>query len=119
MRAWLAATCLLALSALSEPGRAAEPPADTGRICAVSAAPPARPGESLSASAARAVQALRCQPGDILEMAYAEGDPTPVMAQLCDFDRQIHVYNAPPRFAQVGITSELVCALAATRRTNR
>ena len=119
MRAWLPVTCLLALIALDRPGRAAEPPADTGKICAVSAAPPARPGESLSTSAAHAVQALHCQPGDILEMTYAEGDPTAVMAQLCDFGRQIDVYNAPPRFAQVGITSELVCSLAGGRRTNR
>ena len=119
MRSWLLATCLLALVALNSSGRAAETPADTGKICAVTATPPARPGESLSTSAAHAVQALHCQPGDILEMTYAEGDPTPVMAQLCDFGRQINVYNAPPRFAQVGITSELVCSLAATRRTHR
>ena len=124
----LAAACMLAMALA--PGlapslaRAAEPAPDTGKVCAVNMPSPARPGESLNtpagiAAAARAVQALHCQAGDILQMSYSEADPTTAMAQLCDFGRQIHIYNPPPSYAQVGISSELVCALAGARRTSR
>ena len=123
-----AAVCALAMALLSgltpSLARAAESAPDTGKVCAVNLSAPARPGESLNtpagiAAAARAVQAMHCQAGDILQMSYSEADPTPVMAQLCDFGRQIHIYNPPPSYAQVGISSELVCALAEARRTSR
>ena len=100
-------------------GSAAAQTADTGRICAVAIASPGKPGEGMAAAAARSVQAQHCQAGDVLELTYTETNPVPAMAQLCDFSRQIHTYTPPPSFAQVGITSELVCSLVGARRTNR
>ena len=97
---------------------------DTGRICSVNLSSSRTLSESLNATAgtaavARAIQAARCQAGDILEMSYPETNPIPVMAQFCDFGRQIHIYNPPQSYAQVGITSELVCSLVGARRSNR
>ncbi len=97
---------------------------DTGRICSVNLSSSRTLSESLNTTAgaaavARAIQATHCQAGDILEMSYPETDPIPVMAQFCDFGRQIHVYNPPQSYAQVGITSELVCSLVGGRRSNR
>ena len=106
-----------ALAAFLAPG-AARAADDTGRVCAVNATS-GKPGEGLSlAAVTRAVQAAHCAPGDALELTYAEANPAPVVAQFCDLARQIYAYNAPSSFAQVGITSELVCSLA-TRRTGR
>lgn len=100
-------------------GSAAAQTGEPGRVCAVAITSPSKPGESMAAAAARSVQAQHCQAGDILELTYTETNPVPAMAQLCDFARQIHTYTPPPSFAQVGITSELVCSLAGGRRTNR
>jgi hypothetical protein len=123
-RPWLIVAGALATLLAPGHGRAADQAQDTGKICSVSLSSSRTVAESLNSTAgaaaiARSVQAEHCQAGDILEMSYAEGDPVPVMAQLCDFGRQIHVYNTPPSYAQVGISSELVCSLIGTRRSNR
>lgn len=108
---------------ISPLARAAESPADTGRTCRVSLVSTKATSESLNAAtaaaAARAIQAAHCQPGDALDLAYAAMNPAPVIAEFCDLSRQIFLYDPPPAYAQVGITSELVCSLAGPRRTNR
>lgn len=125
MAPWLiAAGALAALLAPAVRGRAAEPAQDTGRICGVNLSASRTVSEPLASAAgiaavARSIQAARCQAGDILEMGYAEGNPIPIMAQFCDFGRQIRVYNPPPSYAQVGIGSELACSLVGARRSSR
>lgn len=114
---------LLAVLLLPGVGRAAEQAQDTGRICAVGVSSGRTISEPLSAAGvaavAKAIQAKNCQAGDVLEMTYGEGNLAPVIAQFCDLGRQVFIYNPPPNYAQVGITSELVCSLAGARRAAR
>ncbi len=124
MGLWLAGAGVLAMLAAPGHGRAAEQAQDTGRICSVNLASTRTLRDSLNATAstaalAKAIQAAHCQAGDILELNSPEADPIPVMAQFCDFGRQIQLYTPSPGYAQVGINSELVCSLAGTRRSNR
>ena len=124
MGPWLAGASVLAMLVAPGHGWAAEQAQDTGRICSVNLSTTRTLNESLNASAgtaalARSIQAARCQAGDILELNSPEADPIPVMAQFCDFGRQIHLYNPPPNYAQVGVNSELVCSLVGTRRSSR
>lgn len=125
MRRWLLVAGVLMLPLAPGVGRAADQAQDTGRICSVSLSSSGRPlNESLSAAAgtaaiAKSIQAAHCQAGDILEMKYSEADPVAIMAQFCDFARQIHTYNPPSTYVQVGITSELVCSFVGARRSNR
>lgn len=124
VRGWLAVAGALAMLLAPGPGRAAEQMPDTGRVCSVNLSASRSLSESLNAAAgaaavARSIQAEHCQGGDILEIIYPETDPIPVIAQFCDFGRQIHIYNPPPSYAQVGITSELVCSLVGARRGSR
>lgn len=120
MRAWTIAASVLATALAPSFGRAAE---DTGKLCAVSVSSGRNIGESLTvagvAAAAKAIQARNCQAGDVLEMTYAEGNPAPIIAQFCDLGRRFFIYTPPPNYAQVGVTSELVCSLAGARRTGR
>ncbi len=123
MKVWTVAASVLAVAIAAGVGRAAEQAQDTGKICVVSVSSGRNIGESMTsagvAAAAKAIQAKSCQPGDVLEMMYAEGNPAPIIAQLCDLGRRVFIYNPPPNYTQVGVTSELVCSLAGARRTSR
>jgi hypothetical protein len=105
------------------PGSARATAEDTGKICTVGVSSGRTIGEALSAAGvaavAKAIQAKGCQAGDVLEMTYGEGNLAPIIAQFCDLGRQVFIYNPPPNYTQVGITSELVCSLVGGRRTGR
>lgn len=120
---WAVAAGIVALGLVPGVGHAAEQAADTGKMCAVGVSSGRNIGESLTAAGvaavAKGIQAKGCQPGDVLEMTYAEGNPAPIIAQFCDLGRQVFLYTPPPNYAQVGITSELVCSLVGARRAGR
>lgn len=119
---WREVLILAALAPCALAPGAARAADDTGKICAVALSSGRSIGEALGAGSAgaiaNAVKAKNCQPGDALEVTYAEGNPAPVIAQFCDLGRHVYLYAPPPNYAQVGITSELVCSLVA-RRTGR
>lgn len=123
MRLGMIVAGVLAVALASSVGHAAEQAADTGRMCAVGVSSGRNIGEPLAAAGVAAVtkgvQTKGCQPGDVLEMTYAEGNPAPIVAQFCDLGRQVFLYTPPPNYAQVGITSELVCSLVGARRAGR
>ena len=125
MRPWLFVAGVMVPLLAPGVSHAADQVQDTGKICSVNLATSSRTlSESLSTTAgtaaiAKSIQASHCQAGDILEINYPEADPIPIMAQFCDFSRQVHVYNPPSTYVQVGITSELVCSLVGARRSNR
>ena len=124
MGPWLAVAGVLTMLLAPEHSQAVEQAQDTGRICSVNLSTSRTLSESLNtttgtAAIARSIQATHCQAGDILELNSPEADPIPVMAQFCDFGRQIHLYTPSPNYAQVGINSELVCSFVGARRTSR
>ncbi len=124
MGPWLAGAGVLTVLLALGHGRAAEQASDTDRICSVNLSSTRTLRESLNATVstaalAKAIQAAHCQAGDILELNSPEADPIPVMAQFCDFGRQIQLYTPSPGYAQVGINSELVCSLVVPRRSSR